>query len=190
MSTVSPQPISPHADVPLVERAGRGDRAALRSLYDRYASRVMALALRVLGSTGEAEEIVQETFLEVWRRAREYEAGRSAPSTWITTIGRSRAIDRLRARGSGARAAAASAFDVRADLPTPLEDAERRVARERICAALDALPAEQRLTIELAYYQGLTQREIAERTGEPLGTIKTRVRLAFEKLAVALEGLR
>ena len=149
----------------------------------------MAIALRVLKDRTEAEDVVQETFLEIWKRAAEFDANRGGADAWIVTIARSRAIDRLRSRDSAARAATASATP--APLPRaapPLELAEERQNRERIAAALATLPSEQRAAIELAYFEGLTQREISERTGDPLGTVKTRVRLAIEKLAAILEG--
>lgn len=173
-----------------VAGCARGDAQALRLLYDRLSPMAMALALRILGSRGEAEEILQEAFLEVWRRAREYDPRRGAPGAWVTTIVRSRALDRVRARASATRTAVASAEQVIVPpAPSPLEDTERRVERERIVAALAALPSEQRGAIELAYYEGLSHSEIAARTGTPLGTVKTRIKLAVDKLAQLL-GVR
>lgn len=166
-----------------------GDPGALELLYQRHAPRAMAIALRVLGSPTEAEEIVQETFLEVWRRAAQYDSARGTATAWIAAMARSRAIDRARTRGSAARAVAAAADEeLPPGAPSPLEDIERRRERERVSAALRTLPAEQRQPIQLAYFHGLSQREIAERTGQPLGTVKTRVRIAMEKLATLLGG--
>jgi RNA polymerase sigma-70 factor (ECF subfamily) len=167
-------------------RRDRGE--ALRSLYDVCSGKVMALALRLLGDRAEAEDVVQETFLELWRRAAEYDPSRADPATWAAVIGRSRALDRLRARSTAARIAAAQALEPVED-PRPAP-AEAREERQRIQAALAALPPEQREVIQLAYFEGLAQSEIAARTGQPLGTVKTRVRLAMEKLGAALGDTR
>lgn len=164
------------------------DRArALRSLYDLCSGKVMAVALRLLGDRGEAEDVVQETFVELWRRAAEYDPARASPATWAVMIGRSRALDRLRARSSAARVAAAQAVEPVSADPAP-QPVEIREEQRRVRAALSALPPEQREVIELAYFEGLVQSEIAARTGQPLGTVKTRVRLAMEKLGAALGG--
>lgn len=172
----------------LVGRAARGDRQALRRLYDLYSPSAMAIALRMLKNRPVAEEIVQDTFVEVWRRAREYDAARGTVSAWIATISRTRALDRLRADARLAAAKEKAAAQPETPSVAPLELAVERQQRERVNAALGTLPAEQRLAIELAYFDGLTQREIAEKLGQPLGTVKTRVRLAMEKLAVVLCG--
>jgi len=175
-------PVARDAEGEVIRRVEQGDANALRTLYERFAGRAMAIALRVLQQPHEAEEVVQETFLEIWKRAASYDPSRGAPAAWVATIARTRAIDRLRLRGSTARAVAASAEP---PLParTAVEAVEQREARQIITAALLALPEEQRRVIELAYFQGLSQSEIADRTGEALGTVKTRVRLAMEKLS-------
>src|SRR5262249_30473398 len=159
-----------------LDAIGRGDGGALRVLYDRCAGRVLAIALRVLGSRGDAEEIVQEVFIQVWNRAGDYDPERGGALAWVVTMARSRAIDRLRSRGAQARAAAALDPDPLTP-PPPSELAEERQLRERVGAALATLPVEQRRAIELAYFEGLSQSEIAGVTGDPLGTVKTRVRL-------------
>jgi RNA polymerase sigma-70 factor (ECF subfamily) len=159
------------------------DPRALRATYDACSGRVMAVALRLLGDRGEAEDVVQETFLELWRRAERYDPARASVATWAVVIGRSRALDRLRARSSAARAAHAEASSPSLPTPAPLELAERREARARVAAALAELPPEQREALELAHFDGLSQSEIAARTGLPLGTVKTRVRLAMAKLS-------
>lgn len=178
-------------DGPLIARVARGDSRALQALYDRYGARALGLAIRILGAQSEAEEIVQEVFLEVWRRAAQYDVSRGSAVAWICTIARTRAIDRLRARGAAARTQAALKAEPTSDPgPSPLEDVEQRAARDQINAALATLPAEQRRPIELAFFEGLSYSEIASRTDEPLGTIKTRVRLGMEKLALQLKGVR
>ena len=174
-----------------MERCARGDATALRLLYDRLAPRALALAQRIVRVPGDAEEIVQEAFLQVWRRASEYDPARGDPDAWVVTIVRSRALDRLRARASVERTVLASAAEpVQPSAVSPLEDAERRVERERITTALATLPVEQRSCLELAYYEGLSHSQIAERTGAPLGTVKTRLKLAVDKLGALLGGSR
>jgi RNA polymerase sigma-70 factor (ECF subfamily) len=161
----------------------------MRAIYTRCSGRAWAVALRILGSRPDAEEVLQETFLEVWRRAREFDPGRGGLETWVMTIARTRAIDRRRALGTVARVTEEAATEpppVSATPVDPSEAAEQGQARARVTAAMRELPAEQRLVVELAYFEGLSQSEIAERTGDPLGTVKTRARLALEKLAALL----
>lgn len=181
------------ADRKQLDRVIQGDSSALRAIYDRCSDRAFAIALKVLGTRPDAEEVLQETFLEIWKRAREYDPRRGGIEGWVVTIARSRSIDRLRARGAAvAHLSEVSAGNPISDAAAPLEAAEQRQNRERIQAALRSLPAEQRTVLELAYFEGLSQREIAERTGDPLGTVKTRVRLGMEKMALMLaepEGL-
>jgi RNA polymerase sigma-70 factor, ECF subfamily len=171
----------------VIARIARGDRGALRSAYDAFAGRAMAIALRILRSAEEAEEVVQDTFVEIWRRAPDYRPERGTPGAWIAAIARSRAIDRLRDRARAEKTILTLASEPpREPEPPPSESADRRQERTRVRAALDALPAEQRRTVELAYFGGLTQSEIARATGDALGTVKTRIRLGMEKLADAL----
>jgi RNA polymerase sigma-70 factor (ECF subfamily) len=177
-------------DARQLARVATGDGASLRALYDRHAARAMAVALRVLGAANEAEEIVQETFVEVWRRAREFDPRRGGAGAWIAAIARNRSIDRLRKRGAVARTLQGAADQPVSPPRSPLEDVEQRLERERIGAALAQLPDEQRRALELAFFEGRTHQEIADLTGTPLGTIKTRVRLGMEKLAALLGGTR
>jgi RNA polymerase sigma-70 factor (ECF subfamily) len=179
------------ADRELLARIVARDMTALRALYDACASRAMAIALRLLHDRAEAEDVVQETWVEVWKRAAQYDERRGGVVAWVCTIARTRAIDRLRARGSAARAEASAGTDAVEDVaPAASELAESRQDQERVAAALAQLPPEQRRALELAYFDGLTQREIAERTGDPLGTVKTRVRLALRKLSELLSEPR
>jgi RNA polymerase sigma-70 factor (ECF subfamily) len=171
-------------DRKLLGRIAGGDSNALRQLYGRVSDRAMAIALRLLKDRAEAEDVVQDTFLEVWKRAGQYEPARGGAAAWIVTIARSRAIDRLRAHGRSARAAQGTATEPPPPAsPDGPELAAQRRDRERVLGAMSTLPPEQRHVIELAYFDGLSQTEIASRLKEPLGTVKTRVRLAMAKLA-------
>ena len=171
----------------LLEQVSRRDAAALRVIYQRCSGRVLALSLRILRTHSEAEEVVQETFLEIWKRAHEYDPRRGGIEGWVLTIARSRAIDRLRSQAIAARYHfAATIDDSLTGLPVVPDSAEQKQERVRVEAALSSLPAEQRRVVELAYFEGLSQSEISERTGTPLGTVKTRVRLAMEKLSQLL----
>jgi RNA polymerase sigma-70 factor (ECF subfamily) len=167
----------------LLGRIARGDSNALRQLYGKVSDRAMAIALRVLKDRAEAEDVVQDTFLEVWKRAGQYEPSRGGAAAWIVTIARSRAIDRLRSHGRSARAVQGNATEPPPPSPDGPDLAAQRRDRERVLGAMSSLPAEQRRVIELAYFDGLTQTEIASLLQEPLGTVKTRVRLAMAKLA-------
>ena len=167
-----------------------GEVAALRALYDEHAPRALGIALRILRSLEEAEDVVQETFLEVWRRSAQFDHGRGSALAWIVTIARSRAIDRFRASRAAGRVLGGAVADenvLRTALPSPADRMDERREGARVAKALAALPTPQRETIELAYFEGLSQSEIAARTGTPLGTVKMRVKLAIDKLAGLLE---
>jgi RNA polymerase sigma-70 factor (ECF subfamily) len=170
-----------------MRRIAGGDRAALRALYERIAPTVMSIAVRLLSDRAEAEEVVQETFTTAWRLASSYDERRGSPAAWISTIARHRAIDRLRAR----RDTDSLGDSVRQLVdggPTPAELASSREDVSRVRRALGELPDEQRFVLQLAYYQGLSQTEIAAHLGEPLGTVKSRVRLAMQKLGGVLRA--
>lgn len=182
-------PSARERDLELLARIARGDGAALAELYDRLAPMLLALARRILGDPSEAEEVVQETFLQVWHQAARYEAQRSAVSTWLVLITRSRSIDRLRTRRVVGRTLDGFQQERKGEHASPegaasVQDEERRL---RVQRELETLPAEQREVLELAFFEGLTQSEIAERTGTPLGTVKTRTLLAMKKLRKALQ---
>ncbi len=163
--------------------------AALEELYDRHHRLALAVAFRVLDDRGEAEEVVQEAFLAVWRRSATYRPERGGARGWILSIVRHRAIDRAR-RARGAAPTAALDETVQDDPAGDVfQAANRHVERERIQAAMSSLPHEQRETVELAYFAGLTQQEISDRVGVPLGTVKGRIRLAMEKLRAVLADL-
>lgn len=178
-------------DQALLSKVSVGDASALRALYDSCGARALSVAYRVLGTRSEAEEVVQETFVQVWRQARSYDASRGGAMAWIATIARSRALDRLRTRSANERAVARSAEEPEPRYaPAPVEIAAQRELRAQVSAALSSLPPEQRSAIELAYYEGLSHSEIAARLGDPLGTVKTRVRLGLAKLAAVLGAHR
>ena len=179
-----------HADLVALEGVARGDPDALAELYDRNARPVFSLALRILRDRLDAEDVVQEVFAQAWRQAGHYDAKRGVVAAWLLTLTRSRAIDRLRARRSRDDRAlrGRDTMDLRSnDLAPDVQflTAERNA---RVRGALDELPLLQRMALELAYYEGLTHAEIAERLEQPLGTVKTRIRLALLKLREALAG--
>jgi RNA polymerase sigma-70 factor (ECF subfamily) len=158
----------------LLDRLAAGDPAALGEAFDRYSGLVNGLALRILKDTAEADEVIQEVFLQVWRQATRFDRARGSAEAWICTITRTRALDRLRRRTSR-REDSAEALEGSGDAP-------RTVEALAVRQALSTLPADQRTALELAYYEGLTQSEIAERLGAPLGTVKTRIRTAMIRL--------
>lgn len=173
----------------LVARLAKGDQEALSQLYDRYASMLLALAIRVVGNYAEGEEVVQEVLLQAWRQAERYKPERSSVSTWLVMMTRSRAIDRIRSRKVVDRTHTAAQREESRVHESP-EGARNVLHQERalrLRSELSRLPDEQRQVLELAFFSGLTQREIAEQRGIPLGTVKTRTLLAMKKLRVALK---
>jgi RNA polymerase sigma-70 factor (ECF subfamily) len=172
-------------DVALIRRMAEADETALGALYDQWSRSLYSLVLHVLRDPDEAEDVVEETFWQAWRKASTYEPARGAVSTWLLTIGRRKALDRLRARKRHREDPVQSerAFaDMPSSDPDPVQDAEVKEIREKVRAALRELPAEQREVLEMAYFNGLSQSEIADATAQPLGTVKTRMRLAMQKL--------
>ena len=178
------------ADRETLERVSRGDPAAMEPLYQRFAARAFAICLRILRERHEAEEVLQETFLEIWRRAKEYDPKRGAIEAWVATIARTRAIDHLRTQRTANRVAeqAQPASVLSTPPAAPDTAASEGQDKVRVAKALKSLPTGQRHALELAYFEGLSHTEIAERTGDPLGTVKTRVRLGMEKLASLIKG--
>jgi RNA polymerase sigma-70 factor, ECF subfamily len=179
------------ADPGLLRLIGERRPEALSRLYDRHAPLLLALARRVLGGTADAEEVLQEVFLHVWNQSGRYDPARSSVATWLVLLTRSRAIDRLRHRKVVERtheqSHLADAADLRQDAsPDGPEAVLTRERRERVRRELEGLPPEQRQVLEMAFYDGLSQSEIAARAGLPLGTVKTRTLLAMKKLRNAL----
>jgi RNA polymerase sigma-70 factor (ECF subfamily) len=178
------------SDFDLVARMCNGDHEALGALYDRWAQRVHSLALMLLHEARDAEDVVQETFWQAWRDAQKCDGSRGTVGAWLLTIARSRALDKRRALGRSREQADSEVLDDFAGTSDPAAEAGQSETRRLVRSALHALPPEQRATLELAYFGGLSQSEISEKTGEPLGTIKTRMRLAMAKMRERLEVLR
>ena len=175
-------------DLALVRRMAAREEAAVAELYDRYSGLLLAIARRILGAVAEAEETLQESFLQAWLQAERYDPARSSVSTWLVLIARSRALDRLRSRSARDRATVAAEAEPRPGDASSASEAhvlhsERRV---RVREVLAELPVEQRQVLELAFYEGMSQSEIATRTGAPLGTVKTRALLGMKKVRQAL----
>ena len=168
-------------DAALIARMRAGDQSAMADLYDRYSGVVYGVALRVLGNTTAAEDVVQEIFLQLWRNPRAFDAERGRLAPWLAVIARNRAIDHLRKRPRE---------DDIDELPistgVDLEsDSAQKLAIEKVRAALAQLPPDQCKALEMAYFQGMTHTEIAGKTGEPLGTVKTRIRTGLLALRKA-----
>ncbi len=175
----------------------RGDPAAMSALYDRYAPAVLGLALRITRERADAEDVVVDTFAQVWRDAVRFEQQRGSVASWIATIARSRSLDLLRARArrnkltdSASETADISPAAMGTPFSSPMADVLADERSRKIQAALATLPDAQRAALELAYFEGLSQSEIAERLDEPLGTIKTRVRLGLRRLRDLLAPFR
>jgi len=161
-----------------------GDQQAMTALYDRYSGIVYATALRVLGETAAAEDVLQEIFLQLWRKPSAFDSSRGNLAAWLGVIARHRAIDVLRKRRPQTDledVVIASSYDLGVE-------AERNGMVAQVRSGLAEIPPEQRRCLEMAFFQGLTHSEIAEKTGEPLGTIKTRIRSALIQLRRKLAG--
>lgn len=183
-------------DLQLIARIREGDETAVTVLYDRHAAPLLALAYRLLGDRADAEDVVLEALARVWREAERFDAARGSLRAWLTVMVRSRALDLIRARRRSDRLTADAAREnpeevagVSMSAGQAGDPAEQDEQRRRVVAALAELPAPQREAIELAYYGGLSQSEIAERLGAPLGTVKTRIRDGMQKLRVSLKPL-
>jgi RNA polymerase sigma-70 factor (ECF subfamily) len=179
---------SPDSDVDLLHAVARGDEAALARLYDQYRAILFGLLVRILSSREEAEDVLQDVFIQVWRRAADFDEKRGKPFTWLVTLTRSRAIDRLRQIGARHRLATGAAENQPEEVSDALADTFKSEQKEIVKRALAKLPEEQRRALMLAYYDGLTQSEIASRLSTPLGTVKTRMRSGMNKLRELLGG--
>src|SRR4051812_32634201 len=186
MTVALPEPrmFSVCTDSELIQRTGNGDRSAFEKLYKRYARPVFGLALRRLGDRGRAEDALQETFVSIWRSASTYKPERGPGAPWLYGVARNAIVDRSRARS-----------EPPADVPDepsldlgPDERAEQSWTQWHVHGALERLPEREREVIALAYWSDLSQSEVAERLGIPLGTVKTRTRAALMHLAEILEG--
>jgi RNA polymerase sigma-70 factor, ECF subfamily len=181
VSRLRPEP-GQTSDVDLLRAIVRRDELALAQLYDRYRVILFGLLVRILNSREEAEDVLQEVFLQVWRRAEDFDENRGRPFTWLVTLARSRGIDRLRSLASRERVAIAGAREPSEQVSDAIADTLRSEQKNLVTTALEQLPEEQQQPLMLAYYDGLTQSEIAKRTGTPLGTVKTRMRAGLMKL--------
>jgi len=176
-------------DRALVARLAVGDERALGELYDRHGTMAYSLALAIVRERADAEEVVADAFGQVWRNAASYDPGRGSVAGWLATITRSRALDLVRARGRRVRAMERAAQADNDGLAPPDRRIERGEARRLVARSLGELPEPQRRVIELAYFGGLSQTEIAAELHEPLGTVKTRIRAGLEKLRGSLAPL-
>lgn len=178
-------------DEELMQRLFLRDLMAFRALYNRYGNLVYSTSLRVVRDAQIAEDMAQEVFLRLWRKPESYLPQRGRFVTWLTSVTRNRAVDEIRARNRRYRHETASPEEQEREFAGPERDdpaltAQLSDQRRLVFAALAELPPEQRQVIELAYFGGLTQQEISDRTGQPLGTVKTRIRLGMQKLRTAL----
>jgi RNA polymerase sigma-70 factor (ECF subfamily) len=179
----------PTHEIDLMRRIGAGDSEALAEVFDAHSPLVLGLLVRILGGRTEAEEILQEVFLQVWMQAERYDPERASPRGWILMLARSRALDRLRRRESSRRrdeAAGQAGFP--AVHPMGTERLEAMERRSRITSAMSLLSEDQRHCIELAFFEGLTHTQIAERLQAPLGTVKSRILLGMNKLRQTLSA--
>jgi len=169
-------------DMGLLTRIRSGDQEAMSALFDRYGTMVYSVALRVLRDRGEAEDVMQDIFVQVWRNPGAFVSGKGSLAGWLVVVARNRCIDMIRRRRP---ADPVELFSLSS--PTDLaREAEQKSLLEKIQGLVNSLPDEQRKSIELAFFEGLTHSEIAQKTGDPLGTVKTRIRLALTAIRKAL----
>jgi len=177
------------ADSALVEKMMAGDESALAALYDRYSGMLFAMLLRVLRDRQAAEEILQDLFLQLWRDPARFDASRGSLPAWLMVIGRNRALSRLRTREYRETPEEIDTLPANT-VPSSVnieDETQRNLLMEKLRKAMAALPAEQREAVELAYFEGMTQTEIATHTGSPLGTVKSRVRAAMQSLKLVFD---
>ena len=182
--TGSPLPLPPHDDAALLLSVQKGDNAAMATLYDRYSKVVYSVALRVLRDPSAAEDILQEIFMQIWRNPDGFIATRGSLGGWLAVVSRNRSIDALRRKRPSEQVddmQLASSYNL-------ADEAERNSMMEKARGVIHLLPTEQRKTLEMAFFDGLTHSEIAEMTGDPLGTVKTRIRSALSTLRKAFKA--
>src|SRR5271170_1104329 len=171
-------------DAALLAKVEQGNQEAMAGLFDRYSGMVYSVALRVLKDTGQAEDVMQDIFIQIWKKPSAFVSGRGSLGAWLVVVARNRAIDSLRRRrptDSVEDVVLAAATDLAAE-------AERNTLMEKVRVYLHQLPLEQRKSVEMAYFEGMSHSEIAEKTGDPLGTVKTRIRLALIGLRKAMQA--
>jgi RNA polymerase sigma-70 factor, ECF subfamily len=180
----SPEAGAPSDDALLITRVRSGEQEAMATLFDRYSGMVYSVALRILRDPGQAEDVMQEIFIQIWRNPDSYVSSRGSLGAWLVVVARNRAIDIVRRRR-----ATDSVEDVVLCSSTDLaSEAERNTMIRKVRAIMLGMPTDQQRSIELAFFQGLSHTEIAEQTGDPLGTVKTRIRLALITLRKALQA--
>jgi len=177
-------------DRALLRAVAARDKEALRQLYARHCAVLFALALKVLSDRAEAEDVLQEAFVQIWKTAGSFDEGRGKPLGWLIMLTRSRAIDRLRSRKTRTRVAESMAKDTSqaTGSTTPADEAQASEAQRTVRNALKSLPSDHRVPIEMAYFGGLTQFEIAQQLSQPLGTVKTRMQNGMMRLREQLGG--
>jgi len=181
--TTPTQP-TPHDDAALLARVQRGDEQAMALLFDRYSKIVYSVALRVLRDAASAEDVLQEIFMQIWRNPVSFVAARGSLGGWLAVVTRNRSIDALRRKKPTEQVE-----EMQLASPGNMADeAERNLMMEKARVVIGQLPAEQRKTLEMAFFDGLTHSEIAEMTGDPLGTVKTRIRSALLTLRKAFQA--
>jgi RNA polymerase sigma-70 factor (ECF subfamily) len=178
----------------LLERLAQTDKSALAELYDLSSSAVFGLVLRIVGDRSDAEEVTLDVYMQVWKQAERYDSSRGRVLSWLLTIARSRAIDRLRSKAAKDRGReqpldAAGVAEVADASLDPEQSSFEATRKTTVLTALDSLQTDQRQAIELAYFAGMSHSEIADRTGQPLGTVKTRIRVGMLRLRKTLQPL-
>jgi RNA polymerase sigma-70 factor, ECF subfamily len=184
-------PNRPSLGPDVIARVGKGDSQAFADLYEQSSPLLFTLAFRILNNRDEAAELLQDVYIEVWRKAGNFDQNRGSPMAWLITLTRSRAIDRIRAATSRGRTLTDSleespADELQSDLPDPLETHSLEELRTLVSEAFTDLPAAQQEALELSFYDGLTHAEIAAKLDKPIGTIKTRIKLGMNKLRYTL----
>jgi RNA polymerase sigma-70 factor (ECF subfamily) len=170
------------SDAALIARIRAGDEDAMAQVYDRYSQIVYSVALRVLGDTGAAEDMMQEIFMQLWRKPQSFDSNRGSLGAWLAVIARHRSIDQLRKRKPET-----DFEDVIVSVDANLEyETDKNMFLAKVRGLLSSMPADQRRTLELAFFEGLTHSEVAEKMGEPLGTVKTRIRAGLMAMRKAL----